>query len=95
MAMRIFKSALIGLLFAVAFGALAYALAPFFDAVSLYAEPGMGFLPLIPAKLVYWLDPEGGPAVGVFLVMFCAAFFWTILFGAAHFCWDSLRRKRR
>ena len=95
MAVRIFKSAVIGMVFAIALGALAYALAPFFDAVGLYAEPGFIFLPMIPETLVYRLDPEGGPAVGIFLLVLCATSFWAILFGAAHFGWVLLRLRRR
>lgn len=94
MAMRIFKSAIVGIVLAISLGALAYALAPLFDAVGLYAAPGGLLFPLVPNGLVYWIDPEGGPAAGVLLLMLCAGFFWTCLFGAAYFGWDSLRRRR-
>ena len=96
--MRIFKSAVIGMFLAIAVAALAYAIAPFFKngvVVIVYAAPGIIFLPLIPSKLVYWLDPDGGPQVGMFLLLLCATFFWTVLFGGAHFAWVSLRLRRK
>ncbi len=94
---RIVKSALFGIGLAIAAGVLAYALAPFFDAYALgvYAQPGTIFLPLIPSKLVDWLEPDGGPGVGIVLLLFCATFFWAIVFGAAHFGWVSLRLRRQ
>jgi hypothetical protein len=95
MAIRILKSAVIGMLLAIAVGVLAYAVAPFFDVVGIYAAPGIMFLPLIPSKLVYWLGPNEGPAVGIFLLLLCATFFWTVLFGAAHFGWVSFRLRRQ
>jgi hypothetical protein len=95
MGVRIFKSAVIGMVLAIAVGVLAYALAPFFDAVGIYAAPGIVFLPLIPSKLGYWLKPNGGAAVGIFVLLLCATFCWTILFGAAYFGWVSLRLRRR
>jgi hypothetical protein len=62
-----FKSA------AIAIGALAFALAPFFDAVGVYIVPAGLLLPvigrLIPSKMAYWLSPDGGPAAGVFLIL--------------------------
>src|SRR5260370_39582665 len=86
---RVSKSAVIGMGLAVALGVLAYALAPFFDAVGVYAAPGIIFLPLMPSQVGYWLDRDGGPSVGVFLLLLCATFFWTILFGAVHYAWVS------
>ena len=92
MARRIFKSAITGMALAIAAGILAYTLAPFHDALSVqvYAAPGMIFLPLFPSNLVYWLDSDGGPGVGVFLLLVGATSAWTIAFGAAHFGWYSL-----
>jgi hypothetical protein len=81
------------MILAIGVGVAAYVLVPFFDAIGVYTAPGLMFLSLIPSKLVYWLDPAGGPAIGVFLLVLCAAFFWTVLFGAAHFGWASLRRR--
>ena len=92
---RFFRSAVVGVICAIAFGVVAFALAHFFDAVIVYAAPGITFLPLVPTKLAYWLDPDGGPAVGVFLLVVCALLFWTILFGAAHFGWVSLKLRRK
>jgi hypothetical protein len=91
--MRVFKSASVGVILAVGIGVLAYALAPIFDAVGIYVTPGTMFLPLIPSKLVYRLDPNGGPGVGISLLLLSSVFFWTILFGAAHFIWVSWRRR--
>jgi hypothetical protein len=67
-----FRSVVVGVIGAIAFGVVAFAFAHFFDAVLVYAAPGVVFLPLVPTKLAYWLDPDGGPAVGVFLLVVCA-----------------------
>jgi hypothetical protein len=93
--MRISKSVVIGMGLAIIVGALAFALEPLFDTVGVYATPGIIFLPLTPSKLVYWLDPHGGPAVGTFLLVLCATLFWTIFFGATHFGWVSFRLRRK
>jgi hypothetical protein len=85
-----------GMLFSIAVGVLAFALAPFFDAVGLYATPTRILLPvvgpLIPSSAVYRLFPDGGAPAGVFLILSCAFLFWTIVFGIAHVAWLSLRR---
>ena len=92
--MRILKSAFIGMVLAIAMAALAYALSPVLDAVGIYVSPGVILLPLIPMKLGHWLYPEGGPTLGVFLLLLSAILFWTILFGAGHFVWVLLKSRR-
>ena len=95
--MRFFRSAIVGVFLAIAGFVLTFALAPFFgSAVLAYVAPA-GMLvpvigPLIPSKVVYWLVPDGGAPAGALLVGVCALFFWTIVFGVAHFAWVSLRR---
>jgi len=97
--MRFFRSAVIGAVLAVAGFALAFALAPFFDAVILYIPPAAILVPvigsLIPPKVGYWLVPNGGGPAGLLLIMISAFFFWTIVFGIVHFSWFSLRQKRK
>ena len=97
--MRFFRSAVIGAALAIAGFALAFALAPFFDAVILYITPAAILVPvigsLIPSKVVYWLIPDGGGPAGVLLIMISAFFFWTMVFGVAHFAWLSLRQRRK
>ena len=93
-----FKSAAVGIVAAIALGVLAFALAPFFDAVVAYIMPA-GLLvpviaPLIPSTVVYWLVPGGGAPAGLLLILVCALLFWTIVFGVTHFAWASLRRRR-
>ena len=94
--MRFFRSVIAGMLFAIACFVLAFALAPFFgSAIMLYLAPA-GVLvpvigPLIPSKALYWLVPDGGTLAGALLVGGCALFFWTVVFGIAHFAWVSLK----
>jgi hypothetical protein len=94
--MRFFRSAIVGMLLAIAGFVLAFALEPLFgSAVMVYVAPA-GMLvpvigPLIPSKLLYWLVPDGGAPAGALLVGGCALFFWTIVFGLAHFGWVSLK----
>ena len=97
--MRFFRSVVIGAVLAIAGFALAFALAPFFDAVILYITPAAILVPvigsLIPSKVVYWLVPDGGGPAGLLLIMISAFFFWTIVFGVVHFSWLSLRDRRK
>src|ERR1043166_6442371 len=93
---HIFKSAAIGMILPIGVLALgcAIGIGPVFIA---YIAPGFIFLQLI-SKWTFWiylLDPDGGPANGVFLLLVSATFFWAVLFGAAHFAWVSLRLGRR
>jgi hypothetical protein len=96
--MRFFRSAVVGVFLAIAGFVLAFALAPFFDVVvRVYLAPAGLLLPvvgpLISSKAVYWLVADGGATAGVLMVGVCALFFWTIVFGVAHFAWVSLRRE--
>ena len=91
--MRLFKSAIVGASLAITFGVLAYEVAPWIDAVSVYAIPGEMFLGLIPSKMVYWLVPEGGPLAAALSVPFAAGF-WTVLLAGAHFGCISLKTRR-
>src|ERR1700693_3857199 len=68
--MRFFRSAVVGVFFAIAGFVLAFALAPFFDVVvRVYLAPAGLLLPvvgpLISSKAVYWLVPDGGATAGV------------------------------
>jgi hypothetical protein len=97
--MRFFKSAIVGMLLALAVGALAFALAPFFDAVGLYITPAKILAPivgpLIPSTVIYRLVPDGGAPAGILLILICTVCFWTIVFGVTHFVWLSMRRRRK
>ncbi len=94
--MRLLRSAIVGVLFAIAGFVVAFALARFFNsAVLLYVAPAGMLLPVIGpliSKVMYRLVPDGGAMAGALLVGVCALFFWTIVFGVAHFAWVSLRR---
>jgi hypothetical protein len=64
--MRFFISAVVGMLLALAVGAIALALAPFIDAVGFYIAPAKIVAPiigpLIPSSMMYRLAPDGGVA---------------------------------
>jgi hypothetical protein len=94
----LFRSVAIGVVGAVASGALAFAAAPLFDAVGMYLTPARLFLPamvrFIPSKLVYWLVPDGGAPAGVLLILVSAALFWAIIFGVTYFACAKLGRRR-
>lgn len=93
-----FKSFIIGMVSAIAVEILAFALAPFFDAVGVYTMPSGLLIPvigrLIPSKVIYWLIPDGGAAAGVLLILVCTLLFWTIVFGVIFFVSATLRRGR-
>jgi len=95
---RVLKSAFLGAAFAIVVGVLAYAFAPFFDAVGVYITPARLLLPIIgpflPLSVVYRLVPAGGAPAGVLLILTCALFFWTVAFGVVHFAMASLKRRR-
>jgi hypothetical protein len=75
----IFKSAVVGTVAAIATGALAFALARFFDAVGAYMKPAAVLMPIIgrmiPSRALYWAIPDGGPAAGVLVMMVCTFLF--------------------
>ena len=93
-----FRSVGVGILAAIALGALAFAAAPFFDAVAVYIAPAIFVAPVIgaviPSRLVYWLIPDGGAAAGMLLILFSAVLFWSIFFGAIYFVWAASKRRR-
>jgi hypothetical protein len=94
----LFRSVAVGVLAAVAFGALAFAAAPLFDAVGMYIMPANLFLPVlvrfIPSKLLYWLVPDGGAPAGVLLILVSATLFWAVIFGVTYFVCATLGRRR-
>ena len=79
-----FKSAGVGILFAIALGVLAFSAAPFFDAVGMYFAPARliapVMMPIIPSRLIYWLVPDGGPPAAILLILVSATSFWSVLF---------------
>jgi hypothetical protein len=93
------RSITAGLIAAIALGILAFALAPFFDAVGLYIAPSGLFAPIldrVPLALVNKLNrlmPGNGPAAGVAFIMAGVMLFWTIIFGGLYFAWATHRRK--
>lgn len=84
-----FRSFCVGVVAAVVLGALAFVLAPFFDAVRLYTSPAAllvpVLVPIIPSRLMHWLVPDGGAPAAILLIMASAILFWSILLGAAYF----------
>lgn len=98
----VFKSIAVGVVAAFALGVLAFALAPFFDAVGFYIAPFGLFSPIldrIPSTVVdklipNRLIPDNGPAAGVAFILSAVLLFWTLSFGALYFVWVIRRRKR-
>ena len=88
----------VGISAAIALGALAFAAAPFFDAVVLYLAPARLMVPVlgpvIPSRLAYWLMPDGGAAAGLMLILVSAILSWTICFGGIYFAWATSKRRR-
>jgi hypothetical protein len=92
------RSAIVGLTAAIAMGIVAFALAPFFDAVGLYSAPAGRLLPVVGPiilPVVDWLLPDSGAPAGVMLILICAISFWTMLFALAHYAWSRSRNGRR
>ena len=93
-----FSSVGVGIITAVALGAVAFALSPFFDAVGVYIMPARLMVPvlgsIVPSRLTYWLVPDGGAAAGVLLIISSAILFWTICFGALYFAWATSKHRR-
>jgi hypothetical protein len=94
----LFKSAVDGMVAAIAVGVLAFALGPFFDAVGAYIKPAGYLIPVLgrvtPSRAAYWLTPDGGAAAGVLLILLCTLLFWTVIFGASYFAWIELKHRR-
>jgi hypothetical protein len=87
----------VGLCAAIALGALAFAAAPFVDAVGLYISPARWTLPLAMfflSKLVSHLIPDGGPAAAITVILAASIMFWTIVFAMVYLVWDMSRRRR-
>jgi hypothetical protein len=82
------KSLLFGALVAGGIGVLIFVLAPRTHAVTAFLVPGIaigGALSFItPTKIVYWLDPEGGPPAFLGIASACAFGFWTLVIGMIH-----------
>ena len=82
------KSLLFGALLATVFGLLVFVLAPRTHAVTAYLVPGIAIAGalsfIVPTKVVYWLDPEGGPPAFLVIAIACAFGFWTLVFGMIH-----------
>jgi hypothetical protein len=79
-----FKTLATGALLAVIVGVLVFVVASRTHVVTAYLLPGVAIAfvlsPVIPTKVVYWLDPEGGPPAFLMLAMTCAFLFWTLVF---------------
>ena len=91
------RSVGIGLSVSTALGGLAFAAAPFFDAIGLYIIPAKLTVPVIMfavPRLVYQMDADGGPAAGILVVIASAAFFWSVVFAVTFYVWTILRRGR-
>jgi hypothetical protein len=92
-----FKSTVVGTVAATAAGVLAFALAPFFDAVGAYMKPAAFLMPaigrMIPSRALDWVIPDGGPVAGVLLMMVCTLLFWVVVFGGSYFAWIKLKHK--
>jgi hypothetical protein len=82
------KSVLFGVLVSAVVGIVVFVVAPRTHVVTAYLIPGIaiggGLSYIIPTKIVYWLDPEGGPRAFLVIVFACAFAFWTLLFGMIH-----------
>jgi hypothetical protein len=78
------KTLATGALLAAVVAMLAFVLAPRTHVVTAYLLPGIAIAavlsPAIPTKVVYWLDPEGGPLTFFALTMACAFVFWALVF---------------
>lgn len=94
----LFRSVAVGVACAIGLGVLAFALAPFFDAVGVYIVPFDLFAPVIdrvvPEALINIVDrlmPVDGPAAGVGLIVGSTLLFWTVIFSAIYFVWSKLK----
>jgi hypothetical protein len=94
------RSVAVGVGAAIALGVLAFALAPFVDAVGVYIAPFGLLVPIldrIPLPLINEVDrllPIAGPAAGVGLILVAVLSFWSVIFVVLYFAWVSVRRKR-
>lgn len=94
------RSTIVGVVAAISLGVLAFALAPFFDAVGIYIAPFSLLAPIldkIPVTLINGLNhllPVDGPEAGVGLILGTVLVFWTVILGAIYFAWVTWRHKR-
>ncbi|MGE3513388.1 MAG: hypothetical protein AB7N65_31395 [Vicinamibacterales bacterium] len=62
-----------GSLFAAAFGTSPFWLAPQTQVVTAYLAPGLALslmlTTVMPRRLSYWLDPDGGPSTALFIAL--------------------------
>ena len=93
-----FRSVAVGVACAIGLGVLAFAFAPFFDAVGVYIVSFDLFAPVIdrvvPEALINIVDrlmPVDGPAAGVGLIVGSTLLFWTVIFSAIYFVWIKLK----
>jgi hypothetical protein len=98
----LFRSIAVGVACAIALGVMAFALAPFFDAVGVYIAPFALFAPVIdkvvPEAVINFLFsdrfiPIDGPAAGVAFFVGGTLVFWIIIFSTLYFVWIQLRRR--
>jgi len=85
------------MLLALAAGAVAFGLGSQANTVDVYLSPGLwlaGVLaPVIPTRLSYAIDSEGGPAAFVLLTFVCSVLSWTMLFAGLHYAYARGRRR--
>jgi len=86
----LFRSAVVGIIAAIALGAMAFALAPLFDAVGVYISPAGLLAPvigqLIPSKVVDRLVPGDGAPAGVLFILVCTILFLGHCLRSDSFC---------
>jgi hypothetical protein len=92
------RPALVGVPFALLFGLLVFVLGAKTHFVTAYLAPGFlvgGLLsPAIPSKIVYWVEPNGGPTAFLLLAAICSVAFWSTLFGAVFYRRRSRQGRR-
>lgn len=86
---RLFKSILVGASSTIAACVVAFALAPWFDAIGLLITPAAILIPIVgsivPSTAIDLLVPSAGPAAGVLLILSCTLLFWAVIFGGVYF----------
>jgi hypothetical protein len=99
---RVLLSAVVGFGAAILVGVVAFALARCFDKadpVGFFIAPAFILFPPTGVfgldEIVRWVVPEGGPPAGILSILFCALFFWTLVFSAVHFGCTVLIRHTR
>jgi hypothetical protein len=98
--MLLLKSVGVGIVAAIALGGLSFGAASFFnfDAVGLYVAPARLVLPvlgpIISSRWIYIVEPNGGAAAGILLILVSAFLPWTLFFGGLYFAWAALKHRR-